>query len=601
MVRHHDIFISYRRDGGQATALLLYETLSRAGYRVAYDIETLLAGEFAPKIMETIEHCKDVLVVLGPGALDRCADSGDLVRREIAKALVSPCRVIPVLLAGFSFPPPADMPGDIRALAGRNGVAASMPHFDSTVAQIVRRLASKPRWYRRRASWAAIAAAALLTAAALPAALRPAVRARDYPSTRQELQDANRVLSGLVRLSSACNAAQGHIDDLLGAAAHAIGGDRTAFDELIPFFANRMRAPIREIGQSAPADTFLETLRASPIPLEIYAGLAPARLDAFVAAQTRLPDELERLLASPLAPARKEEWRTLKAEWHSLAADAYALAVMDLLRGFAPESVREFRQTSALWSSLPRFYRGEWLRDPERIAIESRAVLERRNAIADRLAAIAGNLGLAAAADARAGEDALVREGIPPEDAARIAAKTARKTALEAAIADTELEIGTARQRLWLSKGATEEDEDGLLWDKARFFLAHGQPADAIEALEILARRPPSPDYPPGAVASFTALCRLAPALPFTNGMMAVNFEPPATSHAVFRPGDVVTARNGTPVLCFDDLLPTQPGTAYTLWRPAPDGTFTALEATLPDSQPRTAWVPVFPSTASSD
>ena len=102
----HDIFISYRREGGQTTALLLYETLVRAGYRVAYDIETLLAGEFAPKIMQTIERCKDVLVVLSPDALVRCADPNDLVRREIAKALESNCRVIPILLNGFSFPPP---------------------------------------------------------------------------------------------------------------------------------------------------------------------------------------------------------------------------------------------------------------------------------------------------------------------------------------------------------------------------------------------------------------------------------------------------------------------------------------------------------------
>ncbi len=42
--RKYDIFISYRRDGGDMTALYLYERLTHMGYRVAYDFETLLNG-----------------------------------------------------------------------------------------------------------------------------------------------------------------------------------------------------------------------------------------------------------------------------------------------------------------------------------------------------------------------------------------------------------------------------------------------------------------------------------------------------------------------------------------------------------------------------
>lgn len=37
----HDIFVSCRRKGGHETALLLCQTLVRAGCRVAYDIENI--------------------------------------------------------------------------------------------------------------------------------------------------------------------------------------------------------------------------------------------------------------------------------------------------------------------------------------------------------------------------------------------------------------------------------------------------------------------------------------------------------------------------------------------------------------------------------
>ncbi len=36
-----DIFISYRRDGGYETAKHLYDLLTRDGYKVSFDLDTL--------------------------------------------------------------------------------------------------------------------------------------------------------------------------------------------------------------------------------------------------------------------------------------------------------------------------------------------------------------------------------------------------------------------------------------------------------------------------------------------------------------------------------------------------------------------------------
>ena len=39
--QRYDIFISYRRKGGDVTARSIYDRLTMMGYRVSYDIETL--------------------------------------------------------------------------------------------------------------------------------------------------------------------------------------------------------------------------------------------------------------------------------------------------------------------------------------------------------------------------------------------------------------------------------------------------------------------------------------------------------------------------------------------------------------------------------
>ena len=45
-VRECDVFISYRRDGGDMTAMYFYQALKERGYNVFYDLEVLRAGKF---------------------------------------------------------------------------------------------------------------------------------------------------------------------------------------------------------------------------------------------------------------------------------------------------------------------------------------------------------------------------------------------------------------------------------------------------------------------------------------------------------------------------------------------------------------------------
>ena len=136
------IFISYRRVGGDVTAKLICETLKNRGYTVFYDFDALKGGFFDTRIIQTIENCKDVIVVLPKGGLDRCADENDWVRQEICHAIKCGKNIVPVMLNGFEFPD--KLPDDIDQIRRYNGVRFIMDYFDAVMEKIVERLVSVP-------------------------------------------------------------------------------------------------------------------------------------------------------------------------------------------------------------------------------------------------------------------------------------------------------------------------------------------------------------------------------------------------------------------------------------------------------------------------
>lgn len=86
MTNNYDIFISYRRDNGEDKARILNQFLSTVGYRVFFDHESGMTGEFETEILAAVEIAPVFLMLLTPHCLDRCKDEGDWVRREIERA-----------------------------------------------------------------------------------------------------------------------------------------------------------------------------------------------------------------------------------------------------------------------------------------------------------------------------------------------------------------------------------------------------------------------------------------------------------------------------------------------------------------------------------
>lgn len=143
----YDVFISYRRDGGEYMGKILRDRLYELGYRVFFDVESLRSGDFNTKLYSVIDECEDFVIILSPNALDRCSNEDDWVRREIEYAMEKGKNIIPVMLRDFSFP--EILPTSINDIRYKNGIEANSQLFDAFIDKLQQFLKSKPPIWQR--------------------------------------------------------------------------------------------------------------------------------------------------------------------------------------------------------------------------------------------------------------------------------------------------------------------------------------------------------------------------------------------------------------------------------------------------------------------
>ena len=116
-------------DGGESAALF-------AGYRKVLSIGRIRTGKFDEALEKAILQCRNVIVILSPGSLDRCSDPGDYVRKEIELAIKEGKNIIPVMMEGFKLP--EFMPEGLEEFPLHNGVFCSPQIFrDYTMKNII--------------------------------------------------------------------------------------------------------------------------------------------------------------------------------------------------------------------------------------------------------------------------------------------------------------------------------------------------------------------------------------------------------------------------------------------------------------------------------
>ena len=142
-----DIFISYRRDGGEIMGRLLFEML-KDNYNVFFDHESLSSGRFDKKLLEVIKGCNDVLFILSKGCFDRCNNEGDWFMQEINCAIESDKNILLLMMDGFEMPTGAELaslPEGIQKLVRYHGYDINVTHVDGVLVKLEHALSTQKR------------------------------------------------------------------------------------------------------------------------------------------------------------------------------------------------------------------------------------------------------------------------------------------------------------------------------------------------------------------------------------------------------------------------------------------------------------------------
>jgi hypothetical protein len=145
------LFINYRRADSAGHAGRVHDRLKgEFGDDVLFmDVATIPLGvNFAKYVSAEVAKCDVLLVLIGPNWIDvrdsdgnrRLDNPNDLVRLEIATALMRDIPVIPILIDGAKMPKPEQLPADIRELAMRNGLDVRHASFQSDIDKLIGQL-----------------------------------------------------------------------------------------------------------------------------------------------------------------------------------------------------------------------------------------------------------------------------------------------------------------------------------------------------------------------------------------------------------------------------------------------------------------------------
>lgn len=184
-MRPDHVFISYRRDDAAGYARAVYDALAQrfGAERVFIDVDDIDAGQrFSEVIVQALAASRVLLVLIGrrwqgelPGGGSRIDDANDLVRREVATGLSQGLQVIPLLLDGAPMPGEAQLPEELRPLAGRNALVLHNVRYEDDMKRLLSALeealgepSAPARGSRRRVlRWGAGAAASAVLGGAV--------------------------------------------------------------------------------------------------------------------------------------------------------------------------------------------------------------------------------------------------------------------------------------------------------------------------------------------------------------------------------------------------------------------------------------------------
>jgi tetratricopeptide (TPR) repeat protein len=145
MEAEKSVFISYRRTTSRHLARAVFMDLRSNGYDAFMDVDTLDSGTFDLIILNQIAARAHFVLLLSLGALDRCNDPDDWLRREIEHAIDLKRNIVPIIEEGFSYAEATPyLTGKLADLPRYNGVPLYHAYFDAALDNLRNRFLKQP-------------------------------------------------------------------------------------------------------------------------------------------------------------------------------------------------------------------------------------------------------------------------------------------------------------------------------------------------------------------------------------------------------------------------------------------------------------------------
>jgi tetratricopeptide (TPR) repeat protein len=139
------VFISYRRSTSSFIARAVFMDLRVNGFDVFLDVETIDSGAFDNIILNQIAARTHFVLILTPGALDRCHEPGDWLRREVEHAMQLERNIVPLLVNDFTFAGIEHLLLDaLSTLPRYNAVKLYHEYFDEGMERLRKRYLKQP-------------------------------------------------------------------------------------------------------------------------------------------------------------------------------------------------------------------------------------------------------------------------------------------------------------------------------------------------------------------------------------------------------------------------------------------------------------------------
>nr|VFJ64537.1 MAG: Tetratricopeptide repeat-containing protein [Candidatus Kentron sp. FW] len=136
------VFLSYRRDTiGKAFARAIRQALTHRGYDCFLDVDAMESGPWPEQIQREVTARAHFLLLLTPGALERCNEEDDWVRREYLLAARKKRNIVPVREESFQTDRERkNCPADMRDAFDLQMATVSLGNtFENDIDELIRR------------------------------------------------------------------------------------------------------------------------------------------------------------------------------------------------------------------------------------------------------------------------------------------------------------------------------------------------------------------------------------------------------------------------------------------------------------------------------